>query len=122
MLRLSFLFNLRELRVGDECFWYVEEVEAVGLKKLETVVIGKNCFRKRRITWNRNERLFFWLKNCPVVKELRIGRGSFQYYTVCEIENDDCLEVVEVGSVRESSCNFSCASLELKSAFARRAS
>ncbi|KAK8827668.1 hypothetical protein WA577_007215 [Blastocystis sp. JDR] len=122
VLRLSFLFNLRELRVGDECFWYVEEVEAVGLKKLERVVIGKNCFRKRRITWNRNERLFFWLKNCPVVKELRIGRGSFQYYTVCEIENDDCLEVAEIGSVRESSCNFSCASLELKSVFAWRAS
>ena len=86
------------------------------------MVIGRNCFRKRRITWNRNERLFFWLKNCPVVKELRIGRGSFQYYTVCEIENDDCLEVAEIGSVRESSCNFSCASLELKSAFASRAS
>lgn len=99
----------------------MEEVEAVGLKKLERVVIGKNCFRKRRITWNRNERLFFWLKNCPAIKELRIGRGSFQYYTVCEIEDDDCLEVAEIGSVRESSCNFSCASLELKSVFAWRA-
>ena len=34
---------------------------------------------------------------------------------MCEIENVDALEVIEMGDLNEESVNFSCASLELKS-------
>ena len=44
-----------------------------------------------------------------------MGRYSFSDYTVCEIENVDALEVIEIGDLNELSNNFYYASLELKS-------
>ena len=57
----------------------------------------------------------FYLKNCPKLKSLKMGRYSFSDYTVIEIENVDALEVIEMGDVNEESRNFHWASLELKS-------
>ena len=57
----------------------------------------------------------FYLKDCPKVKELKIGRKSFMDYSVCEIENVPSLEVIEIGDLREWDYNFLYASLELKS-------
>ena len=44
-----------------------------------------------------------------------MGRYSFSDYTVCEIENVDALESIEIGDVDKKSCSFYYASLELKS-------
>ena len=42
-----------------------------------------------------------------------MGRYSFSDYTVCEIENVDALEVIEMGDLNKDSYNFYYASLEL---------
>ncbi len=117
VLDLRILIKLKELTVGDLCFKHVKEVILVGLKQLETVVIGGGCF-----TEHENDQLddikpygHFYLKDCGRVRELTIGCGSFSDYSVCEIENVDSLEVIEMGNVDEDSCNFYHASLELKS-------
>ena len=117
VLDLRVLIKLKELTVGDLCFKHVKEVLLVGLKQLETVVIGGGCF-----TEHENDQLddikpygHFYLKDCGRVRELTIGCGSFSDYSVCEIENVDSLEVIEMGNVDEDSCNFYHASLELKS-------
>ena len=58
----------------------------------------------------------FYLKNCPRLRELRItGVRSFSDYSVWEIENMDALDVIEIGGMNKTSCNFHYASLELKS-------
>ena len=57
----------------------------------------------------------FYLKNCPKLKSLKMGRFSFSDYSVCEIENVDALEVIEIGDLSRDSSNFYYASLELKS-------
>ena len=62
----------------------------------------------------------FYLKDCPKLRELKMGRFSFSDYTVCEIENVDALEVVEVGELNEVSRNFNYASLELRSILTHR--
>ena len=81
-------------------------------------MIGKSSFTiegyspdKKGMTANRH----FYLKNCPKVKELKIGCESFMDYSVCEIENVNRLEVIEIGDLNEWSDNFYSASLELKS-------
>ena len=107
--------NLRELNVGDECFEYVREVKLIGLKKLESVVIGKNSFTKEKNDIGNDPHRHFYLKNCERLRELKMGRYSFSDYTVCEIENVDRLEVIEMGELNEWSGNFNYASLELKS-------
>ena len=112
----SILVELRELRVGNECFENVEEVKLIGLDKLERVVIGESSFTKcmrgkPRCTIDR----CFYLKNCKNVKELKMGCYSFSDYSVCEIENAPCLEVIEMGDLNKESKSFNFASLELKS-------
>ena len=117
-LDLRGFVNLRELKVGDECFANVKEVKLIGLSELESVVIGENSFTKFK---NGNcirpdPDRHFYLKNCPKLKSLKIGRHSFNDYKVIEIENVDALETIEMGDLNGWSHPFYDApSLELKS-------
>lgn len=52
------------------------------------------------------------------MKELTIGWKSFADYTLCEIANDFCLEVVEVGDLTEPGRSFQRGALRMRSAFA----
>ena len=115
VLDLSRFVNLRELKVGDECFENVKEVKLIGLSQLERVVIGMNSFTKKKNGADRNPNRRFYLKNCERLRELKIGRYSFSDYYVCEIENVPSLEAIEMGELDEYSYNFCHASLELKS-------
>ena len=116
VLDLSFMPNLQVLEVGNECFVNVNEVKLIGLNQLERVVIGQNCFI-RGAEYNPNAH--FYLKNCPRLRELKIGPHSFDDYSVCEIENVPSLEVIEMGEPKSWSRNFYYASLELKSDYQR---
>ena len=106
---------LKSLEIGDECFENVNEVKLIGLNRLESVVIGQNCFTKRKNSNGNDPNRHFYLKNCERVRELKMGRYSFSDYSVCEIENVPSLEVIEMGELNEESNNFCGASLELKS-------
>ena len=115
-LVLSFS-NLKVFEVGDYSFAFVDEVKLIGLSHLERVVIGENSFTmEKNSDWPGNDpNRHFYLKDCERLRELKIGCGSFYDYSVCEIENVPSLEVIEIGELDERSCNFICASLELKS-------
>ena len=116
VLDLSRFVNLRELKVGDECFEYVKEVKLIGLNQLESVMIEKNSFTKYKNHWpNYGSPRHFYLKNCERLRELKMGCYSFSDYSVCEINNVPSLEVIEMGELNEDSFNFLYASLELKS-------
>ena len=116
-LDLARFLQLKSLAVGDHCFSYVNELKMVGLNELESVEIGMNSFTKLKNTWQitSDPNRHFYLKNCPKLKSLKMGRYSFSDYTVCEIENVDALEEIEMGELGIVSSNFWHASLELKS-------
>ena len=114
-LDLTRFTNVRRIVIGHDAFMYVNEVKLIGMNELESVEIGKNCFTKKKNSYGNDPNRHFYLKNCPKLKSLKIGRYSFSYYTVCEIEKVDALEVIEMGDVNEESRNFDYASLELKS-------
>ena len=114
-LDLPLMPHLRVLEVGDECFENVEEVKLNGLSQLESVVVGENCFTKEKGDWGWDPNRHFYLKNCGVLRELKIGRDSFNDYSVCEIENNESLEVIEMGELKRDGYNFRYASLELRS-------
>ena len=69
-LDFSRFSNLREVRVGDDCFANVKDVSMTGLKKLEKVEIGKKCFCKA-IGGS------FEVKECEKLKSVKIGDGCF---------------------------------------------
>ena len=113
-LDLRGFVNLKKWSVGSNCFDSVDEVKLIGLRALESVVIGMRCFTVACV-YGFDSYYHFYVKNCPKLKSLMVGRYSFSDYTVCEIENVDALEVIEMGDVNEASYNFRSASLELKS-------
>ena len=115
-LDLSGFVNLRELKVVNECFENVKRVALIGLSQLERVVVGKNSFTKTKNEMPKSDpNRCFYLDNCPMLKSLRVGCYSFSDYTVCEIENVDALEIIEMGELDERSLNFHSASLVLNS-------
>ena len=110
VLDLSRFLYLRQLVVGNESLMYVNEVKLIGLSELKSVEIGMNSFTKHKYSDGNDPDRHFYLKDCPKLKSLKVGRYSFSDYTVIEIENVDALEVIEM-----SSNSFYYASLELKS-------
>ena len=110
-LDLSGFVKLRKIKVGNDCFKNVKKVYICGLKELESVCIGSKAFGRD----DNSKGGSFCLKNCPKLKELKMGLCSFEDYAVCQIENVDALEVIEMGDLNEWSYNFYYASLELKS-------
>ena len=108
---------LRELVIRNNCFHRVGSFKLIGYLGLERVVIGTGCFvkNKYRIQDAKDPNRRVYIKNCPKLKELKIGCLSFADYTVCEIEKVDALEVIEMGEIEKDSRDFDYASLELKS-------
>lgn len=115
VLNMSRFVNLQELSIGNGCFENVKELKLIGMNMLERVVIGENSFTKEKNSWGDDSERHFYLKNCPKVKELRMGRYSFSDYSVIEIENVNRLEVIEIGELSDVSYNFYSASLRLRS-------
>ena len=118
VLDLSRFRRLKKIVIGDECFMYVNETRLTGLYSLESVEIGMNSFTQYKNTYyiTADSNRHFYLKECPSLKSLRLGRYSFSDYTVCEIENVDALEVIEMGELGKDSWNFLyCSVFELKS-------
>ena len=115
VLNVSRLTSLQELSVGDYCFENVKELRLVELSGLKRVAIGSNSFTKSKNGFGSDPNRRFQLKDCSALTELRVGRYSFSDYSVCEIENVDALESIEIGELSSESFNFHSASLELKS-------
>ena len=110
VLDLRRFTNVRRIVIGHDAFMYVNEVKMIGLNELESVEIGENSFTqyKNGAATSLNGR--FDLKNCPKLKSLKMGPYSFNGYIICEIENVNALESIEIGAY-----SFYYASLELKS-------
>ena len=115
VLDLTRFTNVRRIVIGHDAFMYVEEVKMIGLNELESVEIGMNSFTQHKNWYGNDPNRHFYLKNCPKLKLLKMGRYSFSDYTVIEIESVDALEVIEMGDLNEESSNFYSASLQLSS-------
>ena len=69
-LDFSRFSNLREVRVGDECFANVKDVNMTWLKKLEKVEFGKKCCCQAAGG-------SFEVKECERLKSVKTGDGCF---------------------------------------------
>ena len=86
----SLLVLLKRIEIGNHCFQHVREFVIDGLESLESVKIGKECFRIYddgicRIT------------NCPNLRQLEIGDESFQYFKSFELSNVNSLQSIKFG-------------------------
>ena len=115
VLDLTRFTSVRRIVIGHDAFMYVDEVKVIGLSELESVEIGMNSFTQHKNDYGNDPNRHFYLKNCPKLKSLKMGRYSFSDYSVIEIENVNALEVIEMGELNEESNNFYSASLQLSS-------
>ena len=115
VLDLTRFMSMRRIVIGDDAFIFVNEVKMIGMSELESVEIGMNSFTQHKNDYGNDPNRHFYLKDCPKLKSLKMGRYSFSDYTVCEIESVDALEVIEMGELNEESNNFYSASLQLSS-------
>ena len=112
---LSVYPKLKTLKIGSESFEYVNVFNITGLSELESVEIGNSSFTQYKKGYGNDPNRHFYLKNCPKLKSLKIGRYSFSDYASAVIESNDALEAIEMGYLNEASKCFYSASLELKS-------
>ena len=102
--------ELKSIEIENECFKNVSELKLIGMKMLESVIVGENCFTKKK-SGNYKNVYGLYVKNCESLRELKIGNHSFEEYSVCEIENVGSLELIEVRNV----CFSNVSELKLKS-------
>ena len=84
------------------------------MKHLARVVIGNHCFRYKDDPSNTVIHRFI-LKDCERLERVRMGYESFGFYSSCEMENLESLEVFDMGDRSVTNCSFYCASLTMKS-------
>ena len=112
---LSKYVNLKNVSIGNECFFYQDVLNLTGLHSLERVMIGMNSFTMKKNSSGNDANRKLYVKNCDALKELKIDHYSFSDYRVIEIDNVNSLELIEIGDMIYESFNFYSASLELKS-------
>ena len=90
------LFNqLKSITIGNGRFKHVREFVVDGLESLESVKIGRNCFQIRHD--ERND-CICRITNCPNLRQLEIGYGSFEDFKSFEISNVNSLQSINFGN------------------------
>ena len=101
------LIRLKRIGVGDHCFKHVREFVIDGLKSMESVKIGDNCFRIGG--WRERDDGICRITNCPNLHQLEIGWHSFADFKSFELSNVNSLQSIKFGE-----CCFWYADFSLK--------
>ena len=80
----SFIYSLKRIVIRDNCFGSVRFFELDGLSELESVKIGKYCFR---ISDRERADGSCRIENCSKLKSIEIGYWSFSDYHSFGISN-----------------------------------
>ena len=89
--------DMREVVVSDGRCNDITFIDWSEYRELESISIGDNCFaRVEELHIDGLERLKN-LTNCPLLKEVRFGVGSFADYTSSFVENLPSLQSIQYG-------------------------
>ena len=92
----SFEFiQLRSITIGNNCFKNVREFVLDGLKPLESVKIGGECFG---ISDKERNDGICRITNCPNLTQLDIGDVSFKDFKQFELSNVNSLQSIQFGN------------------------
>ena len=86
---------LKRIEIGYNCFRYVREFVIDGLPNLESVKISGSCFIIER--WKERDDGVCRITNCPNLRQLEIGGGSFEDFKSFEISNVNSLQSIKFG-------------------------
>ena len=86
--------KLKRIQIGNDCFGKVRVFYLDGLSELESVVIGRESFR---ISDEERNDGSYRIVNCPKLKSIQIGDGSFRDYHSFELNNLPSLQSIDMG-------------------------
>ena len=93
-LHFSPLVQLKCINILKNSFKHVREFVIDGLKSLERVKIGGKCFR---IDEDERDDGLCRIMNCPNLRQLEIGHGSFEDFKSFELSNLNSLQSINFG-------------------------
>ena len=106
--RLTFPNNsfnqLKSISIGNHCFQHVREFVIDGLESLESVKIGEWCFTIDR---GKRDDGLCRITNCPNLRQLEIGCGSFRDFKSFELSNVNSLQSIKFGKYCLKYADFS---------------
>ena len=91
---LSEFKKLKRIEIGNDSFQHVREFVLDGLERLESVKIGKKCFK---IYWEERDDGVCQISNCPNLRQLEIGDNSFVDFKSFELSNLNSLQSIKFG-------------------------
>ena len=109
---------LKTITISQFSFSYTRNVLFQNLPVLEELIIQADCFTPCRRTpencvysksFGRNVlflRKTCTVSNCPCLRQIKIGKGSFQDFGVLKLEKLPVLEICEIGDMQDESCCF----------------
>ena len=86
--------SLRTISISDNSFSSVRSFELCNLNSLESLTIGKACFR---ISSEAREDGCLEIRNCPSLCSIQIGDWSFDDYKECAFEELPSLQSLQLG-------------------------
>ena len=113
-LNLDNYRSLQSLRIGNECFRYVQSIKIGGLNGLKLLKIGKNSFTQLKqnswkLHWQKGNKKWkaFQILNCESLKSIEIGEYSFSDFGgKFELKNLPQLRSIQIGTIGSKSYNF----------------
>ena len=88
------LIRLKRIEIRNYCFKHVHEFVIDGLPSLESVKIGKECFR---IDYKKRDDGLYRITNCPNLRQLETDYRSFEDFKSFEISNLNFLQSIKFG-------------------------
>ena len=95
ILSTNLFHQLISITIGNGCFKNVCEFVIDGLESLESVKIGEGCFRIS--FWNERNDGVCRITNCPNLRQLEIGSGSFRDFQSFKLSNLNSIQSVKFG-------------------------
>ena len=86
--------SLQTITIGDDSFSKVRSFELCDLEALESLTIGKSCFR---ISSESREDGCLKIAQCPLLRSIQIGDWSFDDYVECVIQELPLLRSIQMG-------------------------
>ena len=98
---ILWLYSLKRIVIGDECFGSVRLFELNGLNELESIVIERSCFTIAKtdddVFNSKRTDGVCRIVNCPKLKSIQIDKFSFSDYNSFELNNLPSLQSIDIG-------------------------
>ena len=101
ILIINYKRSQNRIVIGNDCFGKVRLFKLDGLSELESLVIEKQSMTYfKNTSWNDSDERkdgVCRIVNCPKLKSIQIGGGSFSDYRSFELSNLPSLESIDMG-------------------------